>query len=739
MPTSTMVLKQGEVFVVADERGEIGRSVPGAGVYFRDTRFLSDYHLLLNDEAPDLLDSSGEHNAVGIAQFGNPYLRTADGQDILPNTISLRRYRLIDQGVLEQLELRNFNRFAVDLELTLTFGSDFRDIFDIRGFRRTSTGRVLLPRHNDDEVILGYRARDGVLQELVIHFNRVPDETTIEAGAGYTTELEELRTMIPGRDRIVRTPPSSRPPQVAALFHVHLEPQGHTSVDMTLSPREMLDNPADTSPPPPVIRPEPGSLAPEWFTAVRTNHEVFDRLVERSLRDLRTLVTPFPGGGRLIAAGIPWYVAPFGRDAVLTALQLLMFSPELAVDTLRALALKQGTKVDPWTEEEPGKILHEQRFGEMARLAEVPHVPYYGTVDATPLFIVLFCETMRWVGSRALFDEFHPAIERALEWVDRYGDGNGDGFVDYGHRSRGGLVNQGWKDSDNSLQFPDQSPIAAPVALVEVQGYVYQAKRGLAEVYDVFGKPDAAHRLRREAEALRKRFEERFWSPADDFYGQAIDGSGRLVDAISSNPGHCLFSGIASPERAAAVARRLRGPDMYSGWGIRTLSAQVRHYNPMSYHNGSVWPHDNALIVAGLRRYGYDDDANAVFSDLVAAATHFEYGRLPELFCGFSREFERYTIPISYPVSCSPQAWAAGALPYLLQVVLGLEPDALNHRLTLRPCLPDWLETVQLRGLRIAGLSVDVTVVGRGYEVDVSLDGPDQIEVVVDRTVTRSR
>ena len=733
MSTTTMVLKQGEVFVVADERGDIGRSVAGAGIYFRDTRYLSDYHLLLNDEAPELLDSSAEHNAIGIAQFGNPCLTTSDGEDILPNTISLRRYRLIDQGVIEQLELRNFNSFPVDLELTLTFGSDFRDIFDIRGFRRTTHGRVLLPRHNGNELILAYRAPDGGLHELVIHLNRVPDETTIEAGAGYTTELEELRTMIPGQDRIVRTPPSGRPPQVAVLFRLRLAPQDHTRVDLTLTPRELLHDRPEPAVPHPIIGTAPGGFGPERFTDVRTNHEVFDKLIDRSLRDLRTLVTPFPGGGRLIAAGIPWYVAPFGRDAAITALQVLMFSPELAVDTLRALALKQGRKVDPWTEEEPGKILHEQRFGEMARLGEIPHVPYYGTVDATPLFIVLFCETMRWVGSRALFDELRPAVERALDWIDRYGDSDGDGFVDYGRPSRGGLVNEGWKDSDNSLQFPDRSPILTPVALVEVQGYVYQARRGLADVYDAFGEHDAARRLRREAETLQARFEEHFWSPADDFYGQAIDGTGRLVDAISSNPGHCLFSGIAAPDRAAAVARRLRGPDMYSGWGIRTLSAKVPHYNPMSYHNGSVWPHDNALIVAGLRRYGYDDDANAVFSDLVAAATHFEYGRLPELFCGFSREFERYTVPISYPVSCSPQAWAAGTLPYLVQVVLGLQADALNRRLTLRPCLPDWLETVQLRGLRLAGLTIDLNLAGRGYDVEVAIDTTDQIEVVIDR------
>ncbi|HET9015246.1 MAG TPA: glycogen debranching N-terminal domain-containing protein [Thermomicrobiaceae bacterium] len=733
MGTTAMVLKQGEVFLVADQGGDIGRSVAGAGIYFRDTRFLSQYHLLLNDQAPVLLDSSAEHNTVGIAQFGNACLTSADGDEILPNTISLRRYRLVDRDVIEQLELRNFNSFPVDLELELTFGSDFQDIFDVRGFRRARQGRVQIPRREGNTLILGYHAPDDARQELVIHLNRTPDETSVAVGAGYTTELEEMRTILPGYDRIVRSEPTGRPPQISVMFRVHLEPQGRDRVDLTFTPREVIHDGKELLEPRPVIGSVPGGLGPEHFTAVRTNNEVFNKLIDRSLRDLRTLVTPFPALGQMVAAGIPWYVAPFGRDSLITALQTMMFSPELSVDTLRALAAEQGKTVDPWTEEQPGKILHEQRFGEMARLGEIPHVPYYGTVDATPLFIILFCEMMRWMGTRELFAELRSPVERALEWVDRYGDSDGDGFVDYGRPSRGGLTNEGWKDSDNSLQFPDYSPVATPIALVEVQGYVYRAKRDLAAVFDAFGEHETARRLTQEAEALRGRFEERFWSPEDEFYGQAIDGTGRLVRAISSNPGHALFSGIVAPEHAAAVAKRLRGPEMYSGWGIRTLSTQMPSYNPMSYHNGSVWPHDNSLIVAGMRRYGHDDDANAVFSDLVAAATHFEYGRLPELFCGFSREFERYTIPIAYPVSCSPQAWAAGSLPFMLQTALGMEADALNRRLTLHPSLPGWLEAIELRGLRVAGHRLDITITGRGQDVELSLGPGSQVEVVIDR------
>lgn len=726
-----MVLKQGEVFVVSDDRGDIGRNVLGAGIYFHDTRYLSEYRLLLNDEPPDLLDSSAEHNVAGICQFGNPCLTGQDGHEILPNTIGLKRYRLVEQGVIEQLEVRNFNRFPLTIELGLSFSADFRDLFDIRGFRRMRYGRVQLPRRSGNELTLAYRAPDDTVDELSIRFNRQPDETTIEAGAGYTVDLEELRTMLPGHDRIVRTPPTDRVPRVSVLFRLPLAPQGDARLEIAFSPRNVQRETGAPAVPEMVVAAHPRELGAEHFTVVTTSNEVVNRVVDRSLRDIRTLITPF-AGGRLIAAGIPWYVAPFGRDSLITALQTLMFSPDLAVETLRYLARQQGTRVDEWTEEEPGKILHEERFGEMARLREIPHRPYYGSVDGTPLFIILFAELMRWCGSQALYDEFREPIARAVHWIDAYGDKDGDGFVDYGsHNQRGGLVNEGWKDSDNSLQFPDGTPVVTPIALVEVQAYVYLAKRGLADVEEQYGAPGESERLRREAEELRVRFEERFWSEEDQFYGQAIDGSGRLVRAISSNPGHCLYCGIVGPDRADEVARRMRAVDMYSGWGIRTLSTQMPHYNPMSYHNGSVWPHDNSLIVAGLRRYAFDDEAAAVTSDLVAAAMHFDYLRLPELFCGFSREFERYTVPITYPVSCSPQAWAAGSIPLMLQTILGLEPDWARRRLSFNPYFPEWLDEVHLRGLRFGDRLLEIDLCGHGRDVEVSFDVEPDVEIAV--------
>lgn len=726
------VLKQGEIFVVSDERGDIGRNVLGAGVYFRDTRYLSEYRMTLtNGLQPELLDASAEHNSIAVAQFGNPYFEGPDRRGVLPNTVSVRRYRIVDQGITEQLELYNFNDAPVTLDLTLAFSADFRDIFDIRGFRRVKRGDVQVPYRQGNELILSYESVDKVIEQTVIRFNRPPDATTIEAGLGYTAELEELALLLPGQDRVAPTHVTGRLPSASLRFQVALEPHRSARIELLLTPRRLSrpgkpDTPAESA-----LWAVPSGVAAERFTSIRTSNEVFDRLLDRSLRDLRTLITPF-SGGRIVAAGIPWYVAPFGRDSLIVALQTLMFSPELAIETLRFLADRQGKKVNPWTEEQPGKVLHEERFGEMARRGEIPHVPYYGTIDATPLFIVTFCELMRWIGSRELYDEFRPAVEQALHWIDDYGDTNGDGFVDYGQRTRRGLVNRGWKDSDTSLPGLDGAVHATPpVALVEVQGYVFQAKRALAAIVEQYGDAERAAALRGQAEELRSRFEERFWSEEDRFYGQAVDGDGRLIPWITSNPGHCLYSGIVAPDRAEEVTRRLRSVEMYSGWGIRTLSTAASHYNPMSYHNGSVWPHDNALIVAGMRQYGFDDDANAVISDLIDAALHFDYGRFPELFCGFSREFERYTVPISYPVSCSPQAWAAGTIPFLLQVLLGLEPDAHNRRISLRPYLPGWLHDIQIRGMRFGDQRVDLNVCGRGREVEVSADVEEDIEVLV--------
>ncbi|HEU5421960.1 MAG TPA: glycogen debranching N-terminal domain-containing protein [Nitrolancea sp.] len=515
---ATMVMKAGDVFVLTDERGEIDEDVLGAGLYFRDTRFLSEFRMSLNGRSLILLDSSTEHNAAGVTQFTNELLSSAHGE-ILPHTIGVRRLREVERGLRERVEVHNFNDFPVTLELDLVFGADFRDIFDIRGFRPSGRGQLMLPGQEGNDAILRYLARDNTVYRTHLHFNRLPDDAWVDASEEIPPPSGELETILPGFDRLVRRH-HARPLAVLTLrFRLELGPHALDRLEYLLTPT------VQPGPGQPLIEPafafpvdEPGER-PERFTAPATSNDLVNRALDRSLRDIRTLITPFPDG-RLIAAGIPWYSAPFGRDSLIAALQLLLFSPEIAVETLRYLGRQQGTRVNDWTEEEPGKILHEQRFGEMARLGEVPHIPYYGTVDATPLYVILFVELMRWNGDRALFDELYPCVERAIHWIDAFGDSDGDGFVDYGVRSREGLVNQSWKDSDNSLQFPDGTPVIAPIAAVEVQGYVYHAKRGLAEVLERFGAGALSARaaeLRRQAEDLRARFEERFWLPDAGF------------------------------------------------------------------------------------------------------------------------------------------------------------------------------------------------------------------------------
>jgi glycogen debranching enzyme len=722
------ILKDGELFVVSDERGDLRRTLPGAGVYARDTRSLSELWLLLNGEEPELFDSSAERTNTAIFEFGNAVFRDEEGRDILAHTISLRRCRSVRRGTLdEELVLENYNAFDITVELAFVFAADFLDIFEVRGFpRERPRGRILLPQQQDHSLRLAYRAPDDVLLETEIVFSRQPDTVTTEPGATHLSELALPRMLLPGHDQLIRAPGMILPPRAFVLFHLKLPSHGRERLALRIAPRELLERRIAVRVPDVSRLTEPVEPPTYSFARARTDHELFDRVLQRSLDDVRALLTPFPGG-RLVAAGIPWFVAPFGRDSLIVSLQMMLFAPELALETLRFLARYQGRKHDPWTEEEPGKILHELRFGEMVRLGETPHSPYYGTVDATPLFIVTFCEVMDWVGTPALFDELFPAVQAALHWIDQHGDHNGDGFIDYGRISPRGLVHQNWKDSHNSLLFPDGRDPVPPIAAVEVQGYVYQAKRALAAVLQRFGKPShqvLVARLRAEAEQLRARFEQRFWSESDQFYGQAIDGQGRLVPAISSNPGHCLWSEIIGPERAARVVERLFRSDLYSGWGIRTLASTMPHYNPMSYHNGSIWPHDNALIIAGLRRYGYHREALRLASDLLEVAVSFPYYRLPELFCGFGRDEAECMVPISYPVSCSPQAWAAGTMPFLLRIMLGAEARAAERRLTLRPAFPDWLTEVEIRGLRFAGTTLDLAVrrqAGR-YTLEVEAD-----------------
>jgi glycogen debranching enzyme len=443
-------------------------------------------------------------------------------------------------------------------------------------------------------------------------------------------------------------------------------------------------------------------------TAVNSDHELFNLVVKRSVSDLRLLMNDGPGPDeRYVAAGVPWFSTLFGRDSIITAIQALPFRPQLAVETLAVLAAYQATVDDPTRDAEPGKILHELRTGEMARAGELPHTPYYGSVDATPLWLILLGATFDWTGDRALLDRLWPNALAALEWIDRFGDRDGDGFVEYERRSDRGLVNQGWKDSSDAIRDRSGRQAVAPIALAEVQGYVFDAKRRLAVLARVRGDEALAARLESDAEVLRTRFEAAFWVEDQRYYAMALDGEKRPADAIGSNAGQCLWSGIVGADRARDVADRLFGPAMFSGWGIRTYGADQPGYNPIGYHTGTVWPHDTSLIAAGLKRYGFDEASNQLVSQIFEAAQRFPDYRLPELFCGFDRADA--TTPVPYPVACSPQAWAAGAPFLFLATMLGLQAHADRRELELRhPHLPDWLGKVTLTDLRVGDASVDL-------------------------------
>ncbi|HEY2888024.1 MAG TPA: hypothetical protein VGJ17_05380, partial [Candidatus Limnocylindrales bacterium] len=443
---------------------------------------------------------------------------------------------------------------------------------------------------------------------------------------------------------------------------------------------------------------------------IQSDHELLDRTLARSLADLATLRNDGPDDGEsYLAAGIPWFATLFGRDSLIASLETVAFMPSLAVATLEVLARLQATRDDPWHDAEPGKIIHEMRTGEMARAGETPHDAYYGSIDSTPLWLILLAETHAWTGDDALLERLWPNALAALDWIEQSGDLDGDGFVEYQRRSKLGLLNQGWKDSGDSVRHLDGRPAVGPIALAEVQGYVFAAYRSMARLARHRRDLPLSERLDVAATTLQTRFEQAFWLPDAGFYAMALDGEKRPVASITSNPGQALWSGIVSGERAPIVAERLLAPDMFSGWGIRTFAAGQIGYNPVGYHTGSIWPHDNALVAAGLKASGAADSANLLAGRLIESAQWFPDLRLPELFCGFARE--DVGAPVAYPVACSPQAWSAAAPFYLLHTMLGLRANATARRLELiRPTLPEWLGKLTITGLPVGDDSVDLLV-----------------------------
>ncbi len=687
-----VILKHNDVFVVSDVNGDIAAgNEPGFGLYRSDTRFLSTYELRLNGRPPILLNNSVDRAYVATFQLVNPELGTPGEPGSIPKqSLSLRRTRFVHNGLHERIGLQNCNVRAIEVELELRFDADYLDIFEVRGYHPLPMlGEIEECAVHETGLLFAYRGLDGVRRDTEVVFDPVPrlsrGRATIPVRLQPQQTFVLLVDILPLMDRDEQDPD----------FHF----------DWSLSELERTYQAWNAA-----------------CTDFSTDNEELDgRLVWRSREDLRVLCDDLPTG-LYPTAGVPWYAVPFGRDALLTSFQTLGLNPDLARGSLRYLAAHQGTRVDPYREEEPGKILHEIRFGELARLGQVPHTPYFGTVDATPLFLVLLVELLDWTGDIDLLSELAPHVMAALEWIDRFGDLDQDGLVEYTQRSKLGVRNQGWKDSWNSLTEADGEPAALPAALVEVQGYVFHAKSGLARIFRRLRRTAEADRLDLEAADLRRRFNRLYWMADERFYAQALDRDKKQVRSISSNPGHCLWSGIVDRRRAAHLVSRLMAPDMFSGWGIRTLSSQAVSYNPMSYHNGSVWPHDNSIIAAGMRRYGYRAEPELVVRSVLEAALRFADDRIPELFCGFSRDRRFNSGPGEYLVSCSPQAWGAGSLYHFLQTLVGVEADMFEGRLRIDPLPTSLYSRLRVEGMRLGDGRLDFTVSNDGGSMRVDVD-----------------
>jgi glycogen debranching enzyme len=669
LASKTLAVKEGDTFLYTDLEGNLDHGGSyGLGLYARDTRFLSHFRMTVSGRDPVLLTSSSERAYMSHVDLTNPDLYEGDVLAVPQQTLNIRRIRAIKGRLFERVRVKNYNAFAVSLDVEFVLGADFADIFEVRGMLPPQRLAPEPPLLEERAIEFAVGGRDGVRRRTRVEFSTRPDR--LEADG----------------------------PLVYLAFRLTLGPYQTRLIGLTVEPIVAEERPASMEFD--VAVHQLRRSYEEWereCTEIVTDNELFNQLLDRSLRDLRALYTETDGGG-ILAAGIPWYVTVFGRDALIASHQLLSVNPRPARETLEFLARHQGTEVDDWRDEQPGKILHEIRRGELAGAGIVPHTRYFGSVDSTPLFLILYAQYLRWTGDVAFAERLLPAAEAALRWIDEYGDMDGDGFVEYLCRSSGGMRNQGWKDSRDSMVHVDGRLAEPPIALSEVQGYVHLAKQRMADVYDALGRPGDAVRLLAEAAELRVNYNEDFWMEDEGYFAAALDGDKRQVRTVTSNPGHGLYCHIVDDDKARAMAKRLLAPDMFSGWGIRTMSKAATAYNPMSYHNGSVWPHDNALIAAGFKRYGFVRSTNRLATALFDAAIQADYLRLPELFCGFTRRTPNR--PVSYPIACSPQAWAAGSPFLMLQAMLGLSARAHLNLLTVnKPHLPTWLNTVEVRNL----------------------------------------
>jgi glycogen debranching enzyme len=674
-----LAINQGQTFMVTDLGGEIAAESE-EGVFSGDTRFLSYYAISANGEGWTRLSSSAVSYYAARIYLTNRALVTEDG-NVPAGRVGLMISRAVGDGIHEDLDLTNHGRGAVRFNLEIATRSDFADLFEVKSHAFVRRGRI---------------------------------------ESEWDQQRGELRVSYTNRDFrrafVFRLAKSNSPPHYAngrITFDIALEPgqSWHSCCRYVLVFGDKVLEPIHD------CNHLGGKLAvdqlqrqwQERATKLTSANEEIYRLYRQSVEDLGALRLydhDLAHDVWVPAAGVPWFVALFGRDSLIASLQSMMVEPGFVRGALETLARYQATERDDARDAEPGKILHELRVGELAHFHKVPHTPYYGTADATPLYVIALHEAWKWLGDDALLRRHRTVAERCLEWIDRYGDLDGDGFQEYRTRSELGYENVGWKDAGDAVVYPDGSQVAQPKALCELQGYVFDAWMRMAEIDDALGDPERAEGLRRKAAELQQRFEDRFWSEELGFYAFGLDPEKRRIDTVASNAGHCLWSGIVRPDRAARVVARLLQRDMWSGWGVRTLSADNPAYNPYSYQCGSVWPHDNGILALGFKRYGFAAEAAQIARDISRAASHFVSHRLPELYAGVQREPGNF--PVQYLGANVPQAWAAGSAFHLLQAILGLQADAPHGRLRVDPVLPAWLSDVTLHGLRVGNAKLDL-------------------------------
>jgi glycogen debranching enzyme len=696
-PQPTLTVKDDDLFLVTDTAGNIsGCSIndanPSMGLFCADTRFLSRLELQIDGRSPVLLSSTADKGFSLSILCTNPKI----DDRLKPDTVGIRRELVLNGALFEEIEVSNYSTTTLSFELSLSFDADFVDLFEVRGHGREKRGRLLRlvePTSEDGEVTdngasppphstgdrslsLAYQGLDGFVMESRIQFqHRQPDYFK-----GYTAiwqlELASHETQKLGYRVNMLTNNKSSSTVSAAVTLVQAKAA------------EMMEE-------------------QQWvqqITQIRSDKSIFNRVIERAEQDMYLLRQSF-GKHKTVSAGVPWFSTLFGRDSIITASQTLMLNPQIAKETLILLAIYQGKNEDEWREEEAGKILHELRLGELARCQEIPHTPYYGTVDATPLWLMLYAEYYAWTHDVETLELLWANALTGMEWIDR--NLKQTGYLSYYRKSKRGLTNQGWKDSGDCIVDRKGQLAMGSIALCEVQAYVYAAKVRLAEIARMKKRLDLAERWLEEARNLKLRFNKDFWIEDQDFCALALDGDGNQVDSITSNPGHCLHLGIFTPEKAYSVAERLRAPDMFNGWGIRTLSSLSPAYNPMGYHIGSVWPHDNSMIAMGLRSLGLVDQALEVCQGLLDMTSMQPYQRPPELLCGYERHSDN--APVQYPVACSPQAWATGSVFQLLQMMVNLVPDAQNNCLRIiDPALPESINRLSVHNLRVGPTLLDL-------------------------------